>query len=331
MRFLVAIAAVWAVLAAAGPAWAGLEICNETGVTRSVAIAYSENKQWVSEGWWRVEAGKCTRVISGDLKQRYYYYRATARGYESRGDGYRFCTTGKPFTIVGDERCEARGYESSDFRKVDTGKSARDFKLTLTGATPPLAPKPPRAAAPGTYGEPIEFVGMFRGCEGGSDGYCQVETSEWFYVVPRDGRTPQSVFSRLESAKVGQRVTVAGDVVGYGDVTADVVARRVKLGPEPSALETMHARLRGLWESLDDSSETIRFAEGRYWSFYDGNQLDVGRYRFSRCLPSGDVGIEVEIEGEHEPYCYDLARVTWRSLELIYADRGNTLRYRRAE
>jgi uncharacterized membrane protein len=38
-------------LAVARPAQADLRVCNETGSNRSVAIGYSKNKQWVSEGW----------------------------------------------------------------------------------------------------------------------------------------------------------------------------------------------------------------------------------------------------------------------------------------
>ena len=128
-RIVAAIIVALAILISA-PVNAALEICNETGVTRSVAIAYSENKHWVSEGWWGVEDGKCVSVVKGDLKQRYYYYRATARDVTTKGDGYFFCTDSAVFTIVGDQRCEARGYDRSDFRKIDTGKSAKDFKLT---------------------------------------------------------------------------------------------------------------------------------------------------------------------------------------------------------
>ena len=149
--------------------------------------------------------------------------------------------------------------------------------------------------------------------------------------MPPDRRTPKSVYNQLAGATVGQMATIVGDMVGQGDITADIVARKVALGPKPSATVTMHTRLRGLWESVTDSSETVRFVEGRYFSYYDGNQMDIGRYYFENCLPGNEAGIRVWIEDQPDDYCYDLTSLTWNQLELTAFPRGNLLRYRRAE
>jgi len=310
-----------------GHASAGLEFCNETSATRSVAIAYSENKRWTSEGWWIVKSGECKTVVKGDLKQRYYYYRATARGVTFKGAGYFFCTDPKPFTIVGDEDCKGRGYDRLNFRKIDTGKSAKSFKLTLTGK-----PSAPKVKAPGTYGEPAIVTGTFRGCRTQYDTeFCEIEGREWVYVVPRDKRTPPDLYQSLEAIAVGRTVTIEGDIVGYGDVTADIVARTVTPGAAQSPTQSQDALLQGAWRSLDDGQSQIRFDNGRYFSYYNGDLLESGTYAFAdTCGVANTPSLIVTIAGDPEPLCYGLVGIDGNRLEMIYVARGNTLSYERA-
>ncbi|MDJ0824787.1 MAG: DUF1036 domain-containing protein [Rhodobacter sp.] len=122
-------AAVLAALAA--PALAGLEICNETDLQQSVAIGYKGDRDWTSEGWWNIDPGDCALVVDGDLKQRYYYYRAESDGREFQGQRYVFCTQTEVFTIVGDTDCEDRGFAAQEFREIDTGATATKFTLSL--------------------------------------------------------------------------------------------------------------------------------------------------------------------------------------------------------
>ena len=58
-------------LVGVSPAWAGLEICNDTSAAHSVAIGYKSNDQWVSEGWWTIPANECRSPIGTDLASRY--------------------------------------------------------------------------------------------------------------------------------------------------------------------------------------------------------------------------------------------------------------------
>lgn len=137
-------AAAALVLGAPLPALAGLQICNGATVTASVAIGYSENDVWTSEGWWNLSPGECATVISGDLPQRFYYWRATSNAGPFADEGYVFCTQPRAFTIPGDSNCAARGYDESGFSQIDTGQ-ALDFTYTIPAAAAPAgAPDRPQ-------------------------------------------------------------------------------------------------------------------------------------------------------------------------------------------
>ena len=122
------VAACW--IGMAGAAQAGLEICNDTGASQSVSIGYKGDEDWTSEGWWNIEPGDCMTPV-GELKNRYYYYRAEVDGGDFDGEDYFFCTTTEAYTIVGDTECDTRGYDREEFAEIDTGSSEGMFTLTL--------------------------------------------------------------------------------------------------------------------------------------------------------------------------------------------------------
>ena len=113
---------------------AELEFCNESHTTVHIAIGYSENDTWISQGWWLADAGDCVVAVEGDLRQRYYYYYADATDQDYTFDDsdtvYSFCIQAPAFTIYGDTDCEGRGYSTEDFNELDTGDSL-GFTLTL--------------------------------------------------------------------------------------------------------------------------------------------------------------------------------------------------------
>ncbi|SDE18470.1 DUF1036 domain-containing protein [Ruegeria marina] len=121
-------------------ALAGLEICNDTAATQSVALGYKKDGQWVSEGWYVFDPGQCLTVLSGDLKNRYYYVNAIADGWEFDHQDIAFCVAPEAFDIAGDKNCQARGYVTHLFRKIDTGETAREFRYHLGAYTRPIAP-----------------------------------------------------------------------------------------------------------------------------------------------------------------------------------------------
>ncbi|MDJ0820395.1 MAG: DUF1036 domain-containing protein [Paracoccaceae bacterium] len=118
----------------AGQAAAQLDICNGTELRQSVSIGYEAPEGgWVSEGWWILEPGDCKTVMRRELARRYFYYRATVNGGGFDGP-FSFCTQPEPYTIKGDADCEARGYRTERFRKIDTN-NADPFTLTLVDET----------------------------------------------------------------------------------------------------------------------------------------------------------------------------------------------------
>ena len=115
-------AVIFALISAAGPANAGLSVCNQSGHGLTVAVGHFTGTRWASEGWWQVEAGHCAEVVSGRLDARFYYAYATD-GASGTWDGAKnFCvgTTGK-FRIIGRGACAARGFDRRSFFEIDTG------------------------------------------------------------------------------------------------------------------------------------------------------------------------------------------------------------------
>jgi uncharacterized membrane protein len=110
-------------LALPGAARADLKFCNHTTQQVTVAIGYSADGEWTSEGWWTVDPNQCKTPIGDALKNRYYYYYAESDSNKWDGD-YIFCTQDKKFTIVGDKDCKSRGYAPEQFREIDVGEAA---------------------------------------------------------------------------------------------------------------------------------------------------------------------------------------------------------------
>jgi uncharacterized membrane protein len=119
--------------AGAQQAEAALKLCNHTGSRVGVAVGYKDQKGWASEGWWTIEAQKCSVIVNYALIARYYYIYAV--DYEkggSWGGKSNLCITGKVFTIRGIEGCTSRGYQSVGFFEVDTGEQT-DWTVKLSG------------------------------------------------------------------------------------------------------------------------------------------------------------------------------------------------------
>ncbi len=127
----IALAAIFA-LCSVATAHAGLEACNRMNVNVSVSIGYKDGDSWASEGWWTIAPGDCSTMLAGDLKNRYYYWRATTSDGALPAENYFFCTSPREFTILGDTNCEARGYDRVAFTEADTGDS-RNYVIEVSG------------------------------------------------------------------------------------------------------------------------------------------------------------------------------------------------------
>ena len=115
-----------------GPAAADLRMCNNTSSRVSVALAYTDGQQWVSEGWWNLKSLDCATLIRGGLAAEYYYvYAMDERGGEWKGKAF-MCTSDREFKIQGRQDCFVRGYDRTGFFEVDTGKDAKNWTVQLT-------------------------------------------------------------------------------------------------------------------------------------------------------------------------------------------------------
>ena len=120
-------------------AQAAFLMCNETDYVIEAAFGHRDEGTWISEGWWQIQPGQCSRVVSKPLTQRFYFYHARALASPSKNGKepmvwagkYAFCTDNKAFKVEGDGNCEARHYQTNGFQEVDVGVRQKDYTLTF--------------------------------------------------------------------------------------------------------------------------------------------------------------------------------------------------------
>ncbi|SMP33770.1 DUF1036 domain-containing protein [Shimia sagamensis] len=342
-------------------AQAGLEICNEAGFPQSVAVAYKDGDGYRSRGWWNLDPGECDTPVSGDLKRRYYYVFATATGYAfDPVERYSFCTELSGFSIVGDEDCEARGYDKSMFAKIDTGKTAKDYRLNIKAgiftaldrgasggstATPPaeivystdsearrILPLHMPMENSGFFGEPFSQVGIFQGCSFEyEDAFCSFHAEGWKYYVNYGNGTEDALLDALEFLPVGTPVSFGGDMISYGDITADTVIREVSYFPELDPYQHIREAMMGMWRDMTDTTAQV-LIEGAEWTdMYNGEPAATYFLQIAeRCDagPGGPVLLQTNPE-DREPYCYMIDRVTDEEMVLYYYGNPQPFVYRR--
>lgn len=143
---LIAAVLVFAAFLSGHAAHAALVYCNRTQQPIEAALGYRGPmvdgvSSWISEGWWRIEPGQCSRVYGQSLKQRFYFYYGIAKIAQSPdkqpivwSGKFRFCTDAKAFRIEGDEDCEGRGYLARGFQQLDIGANVHDYTLDFRDA-----------------------------------------------------------------------------------------------------------------------------------------------------------------------------------------------------
>lgn len=139
---LASAACLAALALAAAPARADFRLCNNTTSRISVALAYTNAKSWISEGWWNVKPSSCETLLRGALAAQYYYvYAMDERGGEWKDKAF-MCTRDREFRIEGREDCYARGFDRTGFFEVDTGKDAKNWTVQLTDPDRPALTRP---------------------------------------------------------------------------------------------------------------------------------------------------------------------------------------------
>lgn len=118
--------------------------CNRTQGPLEAALGYRDMDGWISEGWWKIQPGQCSRVLGHVLDQRFYFYyaRALTPVFRHRppfvwSGKYPFCVDTKAFHIEGDGNCETKGYQTKDFQQIDLGGRARDYVLDFKDGSEP--------------------------------------------------------------------------------------------------------------------------------------------------------------------------------------------------
>ena len=120
---------------AASPAEAQLSVCNKSTETVSIAVAYKTHGQMTSRGWYVAAPGECPTVVSGALRNRYYYIRARGVNGTEWSGPYSACTAQAKFSYAGDGVCDGT-FEPAAFFQIDTGSSS-DWTQNLTLTTAP--------------------------------------------------------------------------------------------------------------------------------------------------------------------------------------------------
>ena len=325
-------------------ATAGLKLCNESSARQSVAVGYKSGDQWVSEGWWNIEPGKCTTLIAGDLKHRFYYYRLLAKGRSFEHEGYGFCTQTAAFTIEGDKDCADRGYSNGGFRQIDAG-GARDFSFSFTDAvsvmTPakadPPAPKVEAAApadGPGTWGEPYASnTAIFQDCVSETEApFCTFHADGTKFFVYDDGRTPAAVLKSMRMYLPGTPIEVRGDLEEIHDRTADVVLRHV-LPRRFNNWDSTLTKMQGTWYSVEDPKSQFNIIGSELEDIYDG--AFVAREYLSmrdRCehFDGGNILVRMD-EESGDLLCYTIEKLSAYEMELMYLPRANFHSYRKLD
>ncbi len=114
------------------PALAALHVCNMTKLDTRVAVGRFDGTQWISEGWWKLQPSKCTTVVQGTLKARYYYMYATDSGSGSWDGSRKFCVgMTDTFSAPGRDNCAGRGMDRKGFFAIDTA-NAPDYTQRLS-------------------------------------------------------------------------------------------------------------------------------------------------------------------------------------------------------
>lgn len=288
-----------AAMLGASPALAALEFCNPTDTVASVAIGYKADGGWTSEGWWNVDPGTCKVAVDGDLPLSHYYYRVEATGVDFDHARYMFCTSDDEFTIVGDEGCSGRGFDSEGFNEIALdGRTGVSVTLTPASAA---APEPAPEQAPkeealtggaallndimepsvtvdmppsGTFGEPFTLTGTFSHCDVLDAGIqCMFVYEDWVYVASTYNHTPEAILADLYEREPNSRLLFSGDLASYEGAEAQIVLYTFTNAGSDDYAATRDA-LQGFWTSTEDPSSQILIYGSLFEEIYQDVPMD---------------------------------------------------------
>lgn len=96
-----------------------IQVCNESGRNASIAVSYVEvgSGQFINRGWYEVDNGACTSIVSTDNANFYMYGDATDGSGRSWSGSHTLCVRYPgPYTFWSDggDICP-EGYEVKNF------------------------------------------------------------------------------------------------------------------------------------------------------------------------------------------------------------------------
>jgi uncharacterized membrane protein len=112
-----------AVLLAAAPAHADLQLCNRTSYVLNVALGLETQGAAATRGWFRVDPGQCRTVLQGALEAEQIYVHARAHAvYGSsplpQAAAAELCVADSNFVIAGARKCPSAGQYLARFSAV---------------------------------------------------------------------------------------------------------------------------------------------------------------------------------------------------------------------
>ena len=131
----------------------GLEICNKSQFTVWTAVAYRNNADWESRGWWPIAPEGCARPITDSLTKTDTHIYAVQEQPDDENDNpvadkhlrtiaakpTQFCVAEGIFSALGNELCIDRGYQPVNFRALPSETDGTTVTLTDADFTTPNA------------------------------------------------------------------------------------------------------------------------------------------------------------------------------------------------
>ena len=106
-------------LRAAAPT--GYSICNDSSGEIYAAIGFQTGKDWTSQGWWKVEAGACARVITQALHyDKIYLFAEGAKNPRLVSGPEKFCIADVEYETSQKLSCKSTGKTEEGFAVTDT-------------------------------------------------------------------------------------------------------------------------------------------------------------------------------------------------------------------
>jgi len=107
-------------------------VCNNTNFVMLVTLGHEENKEIVTEGWWKIYPGYCEDLIKYKHKKYFIHSETDPRITEEKdsqgiGNDIALCVKKNDFNNLSNSSCESHGGAKINFDKIDGLK----YEITL--------------------------------------------------------------------------------------------------------------------------------------------------------------------------------------------------------